>query len=189
MIILISGKSGSGKSTLANAIKNCIHFSKHLDIDKINSENFLIEKVKIEAKKIFGENVLDKENHINKKIIKEQIFSCPQKYDAWKAFMEKINLETLNEIIKSSPNQTYIIEHVYAFELSFSNCINILAKVSDEERLKRLVFREKIDEKQLLLRDSKAPNYNEKDFDFVYDGKNFGEILELIQKKSKSKRI
>ena len=54
MIIGICGKSGSGKSTLARQIikhnKNAIH----LDIDEIGHQVLLIDEVKNELEKSFG---------------------------------------------------------------------------------------------------------------------------------------
>ncbi|AJM71738.1 dephospho-CoA kinase [Mycoplasma yeatsii] len=139
MIIGIFGKIGSGKTTISSKFTNFHPNFKIINADIVAKKCLEQEEVKNKLKKI-DENILDNDNNIDRKYLREKIFSNKefgQKIDdlLWPIISDEINKE-----ISFDPAANYIIEAALLNKLKIPN---IDFKVKVKSNLFKIAYRVK----------------------------------------------
>ena len=188
----ITGGIGSGKSTVCNIFKilgipvfEADLVAKSLINSNSNIRNGLIE--------LFGKNIYNENNHVNRKMLANLIFNDDNLLDKVNRL---IHPEVRNEFVKwqELQNQEYAIhEAAILFESGFYKMMDytILVTAPEETRIERVTKRENISAELVKIRMEKQWPDKEKrilaSIELVNDNKNLliPQILE-IDKKLKS---
>lgn len=173
IVIGITGNSGSGKTTISNII------SKRPDVKIINADEVAKNMQKKmtpyleEIKKEFGEELFDKNNNLDRRILAEKIYSnYKEKEKLDKITFKYVVQEIVNAINKNRNNGTKIlvIDAPLLIESNLDKqCDYIIAIVAEKDlKINRICARDGIDKETA----EKRLNIQPKD-DFYYKKANF----------------
>lgn len=173
IVIGIIGNSGSGKTTISNII------SKRPDVKIINADEVAKNMQKEmtpyleEIKKEFGEELFDKNNNLDRRILAEKIYSnYTEKEKLDKITFKYVVQEIVNAINKNRNNGTKIlvIDAPLLIESNLDKqCDYIIALVAKKDiKINRICARDGIDKETA----EKRLNIQPKD-DFYYKRANF----------------
>jgi len=174
MIIFITGKSGSGKSTFAKELASQLNYT-YIDVDKIAHSIYEDKNLIENLSKLFNANLYNEDNIFDRKKLGTLLFSEK----------DKTKIETFNNITWSHIKQKllpYLKSNVILdwlmspmTELWNLESIKILIKsLNEEDRINKILERDKITTEYLKLRESGAPTFNQSQFHFIitHDYKN-----------------
>ena len=172
MIIGICGKSGSGKGTVCAFFKGIGDNIIHVDIDKIGHKVNELEVVKQKLLMTFGPNVL-KDGKIDRKYLGKRAFSSNKNMELLTDITWHYMEEQIDFIINENKEKVILLDwNLLPKTKYFEDAdLRILVDSPLEERLKRTMKRDSITEKQFMLRESNAPNYEDLNFDIVINNK------------------
>ena len=163
MIIGICGKSGSGKSTLARQIikhnKNAIH----LDIDKIGHQVLLIDEVKNELEKSFGNSIIQG-NNIDRKKLGEIVFASRKKMKKLSDITWKYMQIEIDNFLSENKDNIVILDWILLYISKYFNMcdIKILLDVPYEVRKQRAMKRDNISKEAFALREKASIEFDKK---------------------------
>lgn len=180
-IIGITGKSGSGKSTLAALLSKKMQCNS-INIDTIGHKATSNEKIAKKLYDIFGNEILDDDEKINRKKLGNIVFSSKEKMsiltDVTWGYMQEI----LDEILKKESGEIIILEWaLLPISKYWEKCnTKILIKADDEERKDKVMQRDHISEEYFLKRDSGSIDYTPYEFDYIFENDYQLETMEKI---------
>ena len=183
MLISICGKSGSGKSSLTNELlKFYGDNAVHVDVDKIGHFVNTIPEVLAEEVKCFGDGILT-DGFVDRKKLGKIVFSSDEEMSklteiTWK-YMEK----EIDKIIESNQGKLVILDWQLTPKTKFFNQsdLTILLDIPVEIRKERILKRDNITERDFDLREQASINYNENDFDYIFNTNDIENIRKLVK--------
>ncbi len=185
MIIGICGKSGSGKSTLADKIIESIKKpALHLNIDEIGHNVLLIDTVKEELIKAFGNSIMDKDI-VNRKKLGKIVFASKEEMEKLTDITWKYMQIEIDKFISNNKEKVIILDWILLPNTKyFKMCdIKILLDIPYEERKKRALKRDNISKSEFDLREKASIDYSNEIFDYVVktnDSNILRKVEELI---------
>ena len=183
-IIGITGKSGSGKSTLAKILSDKMKCST-INIDKIGHKATEDNKIKEELCQKFGNQILGKDQKIDRKKLGSIVFSDKEKMDILTDITWGYMQDELDKILKNETGDVIILEWaLLPISKYWEQCdVKILMKSDDVERKNRVIERDNISEEYFMKRDSNAMKYDKYVFDYVLENDY---KLESLKQKCKT---
>jgi dephospho-CoA kinase len=148
MILGIVGKAGSGKSYVSKLLKENFKNSIVIDVDRVGHYVLTLFHVKEKLKDIFGQEIFDENNEIDRKKLGEIVFSDESK-------LEKLNEIVHSEIYKEIEKKVKIylkkydiivLDAAMLFKIGLDKMCHkiILVDASEDLRYKRLVKKRNI---------------------------------------------
>lgn len=148
MIVGLTGGIASGKSTVSSIFKE--FGVEIIDADKVAKKLTETEKNKQEIAKIFGTDVIDENSNLRREKIRERAFGN-------KDLLDRLNLLIHPQVIeyfkekreKNSKNEIVIFDVPLLFETKMNTLCDkvIVVSIPLSEQIKRVMLRDKIDEK------------------------------------------
>ncbi len=182
-IIGLTGPTGSGKSSAALIAKN---FNiKVIDCDKVartavkKGSDGLNDLVKV-----FSSGILKKDGSLNRRELARRAFSSKENTK----LLNKTLLPHISKIIMSKlKDETVLLDAPTLFESGLNKICDVTVAVlaEKEDRLKRIIERDKISKEDALLRINagKSDDYYIKKADYVlYNNKNIKQYINKISK-------
>lgn len=167
MLIYVCGKSGSGKSTFAIKLAESLGFN-YIDIDKIGHAIYEDKELINELSKLFNTSLYNEENKFDRKLLGNALFN-----EQDKSKIEAFNNLTWTHMKKHLEpylTQDSVLDYLMLPLTDIWNlkAIKILIKSQNEEdRLNKILERDKITKEYLLLREKNAPTFNQNQFHFI----------------------
>lgn len=158
LIIGITGPTGAGKSSVCEFIKNNYN-AEIIDADKVVKElqNDKQSSYYLAIREIFGSDVLDNNDFINRKALAHIAFADINKKDKLNELTKRYVVSDIKERIQilSQTGLDYIIVDAptlieNGMQSMFDKIIAVIAK--EEDRLKRICKRDDISEEYATLR-------------------------------------
>lgn len=158
LIIGITGPTGAGKSSVCEFIKNNYN-AEIIDADKVVKElqNDKQSSYYLAIREIFGSDVLDNNDFINRKTLAHIAFADINKKDKLNELTKRYVVSDIKERIQilSQTGLDYIIVDAptlieNGMQSMFDKIIAVIAK--EEDRLKRICKRDDISEEYATLR-------------------------------------
>ena len=167
MLIGIAGPQGSGKTSVTDYIGASINF-------RVIHVDFLVHQVL--DLNLYNEVLswfnLPKEASIDRKKIGRKLFSSQELMERYNARIYKEVLIRLNELIANEENLIIDWNFLPITEI-FDLCdLKILITAPLDERIRRVVKRDKIDESYAYEREKNGIKYDSKMFDLVLNNYN-----------------
>lgn len=154
MIIGLTGQTGSGKSTVCSILKEKGFYACDCDeiASRVRKDKAIIEKLK----SIFGQDI-EKDGKIDNKILAMRAFKDEQSTGLLNSVMHPEILKIAFNEIHDALNSGYtfaVLDGAVLFESGADKkCDFMVSVIADEnERLERLIKRDKITKEQALLR-------------------------------------
>ncbi|MGI9553625.1 MAG: dephospho-CoA kinase [Thermodesulfobacteriota bacterium] len=189
-IIGLTGNIGSGKSTVARMFREL--GAKIIDADKIARE--VVEPGKPAWKELiskFGNEILDKNNELNRKYVADIVFNDVKKREMLNGIIHPRILEEINARIdayKAENADIVIIEAALLIEKSgLINFIDklIVISIDIDSQIQRIKQRDNLNTEDILIRiEAQMSNEEKAKFaDFLVDNSQSIEKTEQIVKK------
>jgi dephospho-CoA kinase len=153
-IIGITGTVSSGKSTVADFLKKSGGNLMVIDVDK--TAKGLYEKypeIKLKVKRVFGDNIFDKENNIIFKSLAEKVFSKEEDLMKLNRIMFPCIRKEIKNIIKSAGDYEHVIIDaavLFGAKLDIL-CDYIILVDSDREKREKLLKNRGLSDKEARL--------------------------------------
>ena len=160
MLIGLTGRTGSGKSSAAKIFEDLGCFVA--DCDKVAHEVLLDDEIKNKLCSLFNEDILNKENEIDRKKLGAIVFSDKEKLALLNGVVHKAIVQKCLELCENSGRDICLMD---GSELESSGadelCKYIVVITADEEtRLKRIMKRDGIDKDSALRRIHAQSDYS-----------------------------
>jgi dephospho-CoA kinase len=179
MIIGIVGKSGSGKSTIAKMFKAYDNQINLIDIDKVGHEVLTLASVKEKLITAFGENVIDTNGNINRKVLSNMVFNNPIKMDLL-ASITWSQMELIIDGLLKGNNISILDYNPLPKTCFFQRCdIKILVDVPYEIRKARAMQRDNISGIAFDIREKASMDYSQYHFDYIIN--NTGNYEQMMR--------
>lgn len=188
MIISICGKSGCGKSTFA---KQIMELSKndvvHLDIDNVSHNILLLDEVKEELIKVFGDSIIEN-NSINRKKLSKIVFASKVEMDKLTEITWKYMQMEIDKFLSQNKDKIILLDWILLPNTKYFHMsrIKILLDIPYNIRKQRAMKRDNITEDDFDLRDSSSIEYNKEEFDYVIEENNNEIVRKLVSHCDKS---
>ncbi len=168
-IIGITGKSGSGKSTLTQVLSKKINCNT-VNVDVIGHKATSNENIIKKLCKIFGKQILNDDEKIDRKKLGNIVFSDKKKMDILTEVTWGYMQEILDEILEKELGEYIILEWaLLPISKYWEKCnTKILIQAEYEERKNRVMQRDKISEEYFLKRDSGCIDYTPYTFEYKF---------------------
>jgi len=152
IVVGLTGGIGSGKSTVLEMFGNlgaAVYIADSEARKLMNTNTTLIKQILT----LFGD-LAYVNNKLNTKFISSIVFNDKNKLEALNALVHPIVRQDFKKFVKNSTNEIIIYEAAILFESGSDKlCDYIISVVANyEERLKRVVKRDGVSEKQVLDR-------------------------------------
>lgn len=148
MIVGLTGGIASGKSTVSSIFKE--FGVEIIDADKVAKKLTETEKNKQEIAKIFGTDVIDENGNLIREKIRERAFGNKELLDRLNLLIHPQVIEYFKEKReKNSKNEIVIFDVPLLFETKMNTLCDkvIVVSIPLSEQIKRVMLRDKIDEK------------------------------------------
>lgn len=190
IIIGLTGGSGCGKTTVANILKE---FDAYIiDADKIAHKiTEKAEKAYYEIIEAFGQEILTKEKHIDRKILGNIVFSNKDKLEILNSITHKYIIKEINEQINFAKNEKIfkyiVLDAPLLIETNLHKIVDTVWIIyADEQvRIKRLMNRDntskEIIKKRISMQTPFEHNKNFADF-IIYNNEN-SNLKQIILKQ------
>jgi len=160
MLIGLTGRTGSGKSSAAKIFEDLGCFVA--DCDKVAHKVLLDDEIKNKLCSLFNEDILNKENEIDRKKLGTIVFSDKEKLALLNGIVHKAIVQKCLELCENSGRDICLMD---GSELESSGadelCKYIVVITADEEtRLKRIMQRDGIDKDSALRRIHAQSDYS-----------------------------
>lgn len=169
-IIGVTGKSGSGKTTFAKLLAKKLN-CEYVDIDKISHMPLKKpEIIRILCEK-FGNEILDESGKIDRKKMGNIVFSDEEKLNELMKITEADAYKELDNILSMQKNDIIVFEWIKLPICKYwQECnIKILVKADQEKRKERVIKRDNISEEYFEKRDSSSMEYEESEFNYIFE--------------------
>lgn len=184
-IIGLTGGIGSGKSTVANFFKELgvpVYIADS-EAKKIMDNPEIIQEVQ----SVFDENIIDKNGKLDRKKIADVVFNNPAKLQELNAIIHPKVKDDFVIWLKKHQEYPFIIKEVaILFETKSEKDFDkiILVTAPEEIRIKRVMKRDNVSEKEVLERMKNQLPDTEKmsKSDYVVDNKNVNDTKKQIKK-------
>lgn len=183
MVIGICGKSGCGKSTLAKQmIELTNNRAVHLDIDKVGHNVLMIDEVKKELVKSFGNSIVQEDN-IDRKELGKIVFDSKHEMERLSDVTWKYMQIEIDRFLSSNKDKIVILDWLLLpISKYFYMCdMKILLDIPYEVRKQRAMIRDNISEEAFDLREKASMNYNLEDFNYVLNTNDREAIKRLVE--------
>ena len=188
IIVGLTGGIGSGKSTILNYFRE--HGYPCFESDEVGKKLLEVE-LKETVLKLFGEEVYNAKGILDRKALSKKVFS------------DSKLLETLNDIVHPAVNETFekfkkkhqdspiiVKEAAILIESgSYKSCdIIVLVKAPLDERIKRIVARDSVNESEVIAKinnqweDKKKEKYADYVIENISLDKTYEKVKNLIKK-------
>ena len=188
ILISVSGKSGAGKSIFSMYLANYLN-AELLNLDKISHMSLEDNEIKNKLFNIFGSEIFNENNTINRKKLGTIVFSNKEKLEQLNAISQKFMEDYIDKKIRNSKNQYIILEYALLTKMKYFNQskFKILICASEKTRLSRLSERDRVSEEYLKNREKNLPDFNNSDFDVTIENDiNFEQkLLEFAENIAK----
>ena len=195
IIIGLTGGIGSGKSTILSYFRE--HGYPCFESDEVGKKLLEVE-LKETVLKLFGEEVYNAKGILDRKALSKKVFSNSKL------------LETLNDIVHPAVNETFekfkkkhqdfpviVKEAAILIESgSYKSCdIIVLVKAPLDERIKRIVARDSVNESEVIARidnqweDKKKEKYADYVIENISLEETYGQVKTLIKKLNNKENI
>ena len=160
MLIGLTGRTGSGKSSAARIFESLGGFVA--DCDKVAHDVLLDNAVKEKLCALFSDDILNRENEIDRKVLGSIVFSDKKKLDKLNGVVHKEIVERCLKLCQESSRDICFMD---GSELESSGadrlCDHIVVITSDEKtRLERIMKRDSIDKEIALKRIHSQTDYS-----------------------------
>lgn len=148
MIVGLTGGIASGKSTVSSIFKE--FGVEIIDADKVAKKLTETEKNKQEIAKIFGTDVIDENGNLIREKIRERAFGNKELLDRLNLLIHPQVIEYFKEKReKNNKNEIVIFDVPLLFETKMNTLCDkvIVVSIPLSEQIKRVMLRDKIDEK------------------------------------------
>lgn len=169
MIIYITGKSGSGKSTFSKLLAKELGY-KYIDVDDIGHKVYESPDIMEKVYQLFGTDINDEFGKFDRKKLGQIVFS-ERHSERVKAFND-LTWEYMKKMLDDKIVDNSVVDWILLPNTKYwaNKALRILVKPQDEDaRFKKIMSRDNITEKYVKLRDKASIEYNEKEFDFVFE--------------------
>lgn len=169
MIIYITGKSGSGKSTFSKLLAKELGY-KYIDVDDIGHKVYESPDIMEKVYQLFGTDINDEFGKFDRKKLGQIVFS-ERHSERVKAFND-LTWEYMKKMLDDKIVDNSVVDWILLPNTKYwsNRALRILVKPQDEDaRFKKIMSRDNITEKYVKLRDKASIEYNEKEFDFVFE--------------------
>lgn len=183
MIIGICGKSGCGKSTLAKEIiKLTNNKSVHLGIDKVGHKVLLIDEVKEELIKAFGNSIME-ESNIDRKKLRKIVFDSRNEMKKLSDITWKYMPIEIDKFLSNNQDKIVILDWLLLpITKYFDMCdLKILLDIPYEVRKQRAIARDNISDSDFDLREKASIDFNPESFDYVLKTNETESIKKLVK--------
>lgn len=172
MIIGLTGGIASGKSTVSSIFKEL--GLKIIDADIVAKKLTETEKNKKEIASIFGEDVIDEDGNLIRTKIRERAFENKELLNRLNLLIHPQVIEYFkNEKNNSDKNEIVIFDVPLLFETKMNTLCDkvIVVGIPLEEQIKRVMLRDKIDEKlaRKIIDKQLSLEYKVKNSDILID--------------------
>ena len=188
IIVGLTGGIGSGKSTILNYFRDQGY--PCFESDEVGKKLLQVD-LKETVLNLFGEELYDEKGILDRKALSKKVFS------------DSKLLETLNDIVHPAVNETFekfkkkhrdfpiiVKEAAILIESgSYKSCdVTVLVKAPKNERIKRVVTRDSVNESEVIARinnqweDKKKEKYADYVIENIDLEKTYGQVKTLIKK-------
>ncbi len=181
MLICICGKSGSGKSTISNYLVKEFN-AIHIDIDKIGHKCHSDKNVKQKLINTFGTQILT-HNTIDRKKLREIVFASEFGMKKLENITWNYMENEIDKLINSNKDKLIILDWLLLPKTKYLKQANlkILINTPYEVRKERILKRDNITERDFNLREQASINYDENDFDYIFNTNDIENIRKLVK--------
>lgn len=183
MHITITGKSGSGKSSIAKYLTSIDERFIYLDIDTVG--HIILEEEEI-AKKVSKEFKipLNEKKQIDRKILGSIVLNDEEKMKRYSDITWSLMEQIIDKFIKNNKDKIVILDWILIPKTKYfkESIFNILVTSDLEERKKRAILRDHITEEKFMERENASIEFDESQFDFILENKNFNKTKGLVKK-------
>ncbi len=153
MIVGLTGGIGSGKTTVANLFNK---LGVPIYVSDVEAKRIMVtnEKVITAIKSLLGNEAYTDVNELNRSYISEQVFKNKSLLNDLNSIVHPAVAEDFLNWYKDQKAEYVIKESAILFESgSFKNCDSVITVTAPlEERINRVVLRDKVTKKQVLHR-------------------------------------
>jgi dephospho-CoA kinase len=171
-VLGLTGQSGAGKGTVAKILSGYGFY--HIDTDKLARE--VIPEALPDLINEFGKDILNEDGSLNRQRLAEKAFKNIDEIEKLNSIMHKRIMDKVEAIIKTYGNEggKYVtVDGAALFEAGAEKiCDKVLLVDSPREvRLKRVLIRDKITEKQAISRftGQKSIEYYKEKSDYIIE--------------------
>lgn len=179
----ITGGIGAGKSIVSRIIESMgfpVFYSDQEAKIITNSH----PKVRTELVRLFGDEVFD-QDRLNKRFLAEKIFSNEQNRKAVNHLIHPLVREAFDNFAKNQQVSLVFNEAAILFETgSYKNFdVNVLVTADEEERIKRVMFRDNVTRQEVLarMRNQWSDDRKIELADFLIENNPDSKVLEQVE--------
>lgn len=153
MIVGLTGGIGSGKTTVANLFNK---LGVPIYVSDIEAKRIMVTNTKVitAIKNLLGDEAYNEKNELNRSYISEQVFKNKSLLNDLNSIVHPAVAEDFLNWYKDQEAEYVIKESAILFESgSFENCDSVITVTAPlEERINRVILRDKVTKKQVLHR-------------------------------------
>lgn len=182
MIVGLTGRIGSGKTTIAKIFEKYGAFI--IDADIIG--HTVLEEKKEKLLKVFGNNIINKNGNIDRKILGDIVFNNKDQLKRLNSITHPLIIKKIKEKLKHSPSSNTIIVAPFLIETRLYNLVDkTLLVICEKEKILKRMKRRGWDIADVLRRMENQPDEEERIpySDIIID--NNGSISALERKIKK----
>ena len=183
IIIGLTGGMGSGKSTILNYFRE--HGYPCFESDEVGKKLLEVE-LKETVLKLFGEEVYNAKGILDRKAISKKVFSNSKLLEALNDIVHPAVNETFEKFKKKHKDSPVIVKEaaILIESGSYKSCdIIVLVKAPLDERIKRIVARDSVNESEVIARidNQWEDEKKEKYADYVVENISLEETYEKVK--------
>lgn len=181
-LICITGKTGTGKSTISTLLAQELN-ALYVDIDKIGHQATSDPIITQKLCNIFGDGLLDKNGHIDRKKLGNIVFSNTNKMQILTDITWEYMEQKLDNILLQK-QQYFIFDWALLPKVKYWDMcdMKILVTSDDNIRKKRILERDHISKEYLKKRESAALDYSTLSFDYIFNNDYTKETIDSFAK-------
>ena len=181
MLIGITGKSGSGKTFVAEWLKNKLDADLLL-FDQISHEVVASNSYKLFVRSNISNDVFDTNQNIDRKKLGEIVFDNKQKLELINKFAEEKMIEIIDKKLQKCTKKYIILDYILLPLMKYFKFCDITILISSDKntRFERVKAREKISQEYFEKRDNTSPNFEDYNFDLIFENNNQANLENLL---------